>query len=128
MLGDGTGGGVTEEEIKQAFKQAIALAELGGKAGFKAWAELEKAKLKKLRFATLVIHRMSIEGILETIEEEICSKLKKEATAWATGVVGAADEEFESLIKFYIEKAKDAKRLGDAAGLFPAIPTDLPVC
>jgi hypothetical protein len=128
VLGDGTGGGVTEEEIKQAFKQAIALAELGGKAGFKAWSELEKAKLKKLRFATLVIHRMSVDGILETIEEEICSEVKKKATGWATGAIGAVDAEFESFVKFYIGKAKDAKRLGDAAGLFPAVPTSLPVC
>lgn len=128
VLGDGTGGGITEEEIKEGFKRAIALAELGGNAGFKHWAELEKAKLKQLRFATLVIHRMSIEGILETIAEEVCDRLKKPITDWTTGVIGKADKELEGFIKFYIEKAKEAKRLGDAVGLFPNIPTGIKPC
>ncbi len=128
VLDDGTGGAVTEEEIKRGFKQAIALTELYGSAGFKVWASLEKAKLEKLRFATLVIHRMSIEGILETILEEACRKMKKTATAWATGAIGAADEEMAGLTTFYIDKAKEIKRFGDAIGLAPAVPTEVPVC
>ncbi len=128
VANDGTGGATSEEEIKRAFKQAIALTELYGTAGFKVWASLEKAKLEKLRFATLVIHRMSVEGILETIAEEACRKLKKTATGWAIGAIGAVSEEVAGMINFYIDKAKEVKRLGDAAGLAPSIPTAFPVC
>ena len=128
VLGDGTGGGITEEEINRAFDQAVALAELGGRAGFQAWANLEKAKLEKLRFATLVIHRMSVEGILDLIEEEVCSRLEDAASGWATGAVSAAGEEMEGFVDAYSEAADAASSYGDALGLPPAIPTSLPVC
>lgn len=130
VLPDGTGGGTTEEEIKARFKQAIAMTELAGGAGgaFKHWAALEKAKLEKLQFATLVIFRMSVEGILETIREEACKKLSKEATGWALSGMKRLSGTLHGMTALAQERLKEINRWGDAAGLPPGLPTKLKVC
>ncbi len=128
VLGDGTGGGITEEEIRENFDQAISLTELAGAAGFKAWANLEKAKLEKLKFATIVIHRMSVEGIIDLIEEEVCSRVEGAASGWASGAVGAAGGAVEGLIEGYGEAADIVSDFGDATGLGPTLPTEIPLC
>jgi len=130
VLPDGTGGGTTEEEIKARFKQAIAMTELAGGAGgaFKHWAALEKAKLEKLQFATLVIFRMSVEGILETIEEEACKKLNKAATGWALSGMKRLSGTLHGMTALAQERLKEINRWGDAAGLPPSLPTKLKIC
>ena len=130
LLPDGTGGGITEVEIKRRFKQAIGIVELigGRSAAFKHWAALEKTKLEKLKFATLVIFRMSTDGILLTIREEACSKLSSAATGWALSGLKRLDPTFGSMTAFAQETLKKMKTWGDAAGLAPAVPDKIKVC
>lgn len=129
LLPDGSGGAQTEESIKTSFKQVIALVEMGETAGAPAaWAKLEKAKLERLRFATLVIFRMSVEGIIKTLEEEACSRLNKKITAWTKSSITSLDGDAGSLLGFVEDHAKLVKRYGDAAGLAPDVPTKLKLC
>ena len=129
VLPDGTGGGVTEEEIDRNFKQIIALVEMSGSVGaLSAWAKLEKAKLEKLRVATIAIHRMDAQGVIDLLHEEACKKLGKMITAGAFAGLRRASPAWGGVAIDLRERAKDIKRWGDAAGIPPSIPTDIKPC
>ncbi|MEM7141135.1 MAG: hypothetical protein AAF548_08880 [Actinomycetota bacterium] len=129
LLPDGSGGAQTEESIKTSFKQVIALVEMAESAGAPgAWAKLEKAKLEKLRFATLTIFRMSVEGIIDLLEDEACKLIDKKVTAWGLAGVTRIDGDAAGMLGFAIDRAKLINRYGDAVALPVGLPTKLKVC
>ena len=123
----GQGVGITEEEVEARFDQIQSLLDLAGGLGGGpgAWAKLEKAKMEKLRFATIAIIRMDADGVLDLIEEEVCDAISSagdriiDAGIRGVGLGGYADSLSEAV------GLVDA--VGGAVG-FGGIPIGLDAC
>lgn len=123
----GRGVGITEEEAEARFDQVQNLLDMAGSLGGGpgAWAKLEKAKMDKLRFATIAIIRMDAEGVAELIEEEACDAISSagdriiDAGVRSAGLGGFADSLSEA-----VERINE---FGGAAG-FGELPTGLDAC
>jgi hypothetical protein len=123
----GQGVGITEEEVEARFDQIQSLLDLAGGLGGGpgAWAKLEKAKMDKLRFATIAIIRMDAEGVADLIEEEACDALSSAGDRIIGAGVGAAG--LGGFADALSEAVEMVNAVGGAAGL-GGLPTGLDAC
>lgn len=125
--GTGSGVGITEEEVEATFDEIQSVLDVAGElgGGVGAWANLEKAKMEKLRFATVAIIRMDADGVLDLIEEQVCDAINSagdriiDAGIRAVGLGGFADTLSDA-----VERINE---FGAVAG-FGEIPTGIDAC
>jgi len=124
---NGQGVGITEEEVEARFDQVQSLLDLAGGLGGGpgAWANLEKAKMEKLRFATIAIIRMDADGVAELIEEEACDAL----SSVGDRIIGAGIRSagLGGFAESLSEAVETGNAVGGAAG-FGEIPTGIDAC
>jgi hypothetical protein len=126
--GTGEGVGVTEEEVDEQFDRIDSLLDMAGSLGGGpgAWAELEQAKMDKLRFATIVIIRMDADGVADLIEDEVCDAIGSAGDSILdAGIRRAGLGGIAASLSDAVERINE---FGGAAGFDGGIPTGIDVC